>query len=73
MKNLHIPYYPQISGKNLAEIASTIIETGVSDMVEKVNWPEQYPGKPLTEFNILRSDSGLRHSATLLPKTWPQG
>ena len=28
-------------------------------MVEKVNWPEQYPYKPLTQFNLLRSDNSL--------------
>lgn len=59
MKNLQVPYSPNLSGKNLSEIASTIIEKGVSDMVEKVNWPEQFPYKPLTEFNILRSDNSL--------------
>ena len=59
MKSLQIPYAQDLSGKKLSEITSTIIEKGVSDMVEKVNWPEQYPYKPLTQFNLLRSDNSL--------------
>lgn len=59
MKKLQVPYYPQISGKNLAELATILVENGVSDMVEKVNWASQFPYKPLTEFNLLRSDESL--------------
>lgn len=59
MKKLHVPFYPQISGKDLSELTTLLVENGVSDMVEKVNWPKRFPYKPLTEFNILRSDTSL--------------
>jgi len=59
MKKLRVPYYGQISGKNLSDLSSIIAENSVSDMVEKVNWPKQFPYKPLTEFNLLRSDESL--------------
>ncbi len=59
MKNLKVPYYPGISGKTLSEVNAILIENGVSDMVEKVNWPAQFPYKPLTEFNLIRSDKSI--------------
>ncbi len=59
MKKLKVPFYPQISGKDLTKLSSIIVESGVSDMVEDVNWPGQFPYKPITEFNLLRSDSSF--------------
>ena len=59
MKKLQIPYYPQISGKELTDLSPLIIDAGASDMVEKVNWAQRFPYKPLTQFHILRSESSL--------------
>lgn len=59
MKNLVIPYYPQLSGKELSELSPLILDMGVSDMIEKVNWVHRFPYKPLTQFHILRSDESL--------------
>jgi hypothetical protein len=59
MKKLHVPFYPQISGKDIGDLTTVLVENSASDMVENVNWPKQFPYKPLTEFNILRSDTSL--------------
>jgi len=59
MKKLHVPFFPKISGKNLTETAAIVSENGESDMIENVNWPAQFPYKPLTEFTLLRSDESL--------------
>ncbi|MBV5342983.1 hypothetical protein JZU68_05035, partial [bacterium] len=54
MKKLHVPFYPQISGKDIGDLTTVLVENSASDMVENVNWPKQFPYKPL-----LRSDTSL--------------
>lgn len=55
MKRLKVPFIATITDMTLSDIAPQIVEEGVSDMVEKVNWPAAFPYKPLTQFNLLRS------------------
>jgi hypothetical protein len=55
MKRLKVPFIATIEDLNLTDIAPLIVDEGVSDMVEKVNWPAAFPYKPLTQFHLLRS------------------
>jgi len=59
MKNLKVPYYPEILDKTLPEVSAILIEKGVSDLVEKVNWKKQFPYKPITEFSLIRSEESI--------------
>lgn len=54
MKRLKVPFVTTVRDLNLSDAVSLVIEDGVSDMVEKVNWPSVFPYKPLTQFNLLR-------------------
>lgn len=54
MKRLKVPFIATVRDLNSSDAVSLIIEEGVSDMVEKVNWPSAFPYKPLTQFNLLR-------------------
>jgi hypothetical protein len=59
MKRLKVPFIATIHDMNLSEVVPLIVEEGVSDMVEKVNWPVAFPYKPLTQFNLLRSTNSF--------------
>ncbi|OIP85128.1 MAG: hypothetical protein AUK44_00430 [Porphyromonadaceae bacterium CG2_30_38_12] len=59
MQTLKIPFKPELESKTLAEIAANIDEFGVSEMIEQVNWIQQYPYKPLTTFTLARSKTSL--------------
>ena len=59
MKRLKVPFIATLRDVNLSEIAPSVVEDGISDMVEQVNWPATFPYKPLTQFNILRGAESL--------------
>jgi len=59
MKFLSIPYLDSLDNKDL-ELAGYIIDDfGKSDAIESVNWFHEYPYKPITLFNIARSNDAL--------------
>lgn len=59
MKRLKVPFITTTQDMELVTVASIITDKGIGDMVEKVNWPLQFPYKPLTQFNLLRSDKSF--------------
>lgn len=59
MKRIKVPYFSDLNVNRLSDMAILLSEIGASDMVEKVNWVKEFPYKPLTEFNILRTDKSL--------------
>jgi len=59
IKKIKVPYYPQLTGKNLTDVIPLLSENGARAMVEQVNWPRLFPYKPLTEISLLRSDESI--------------
>lgn len=55
MKQMHIPYLDNLDHISI-EKAGDILETsGNRAKIETLNWPESYPYRPITYFNIARS------------------
>ena len=59
IKSLSVPYVAGLSGGNLELVSELLIDSGASGFVEQVNWLREFPYKPITEFNVLRSDLSL--------------
>lgn len=59
MKKLFIPFRPQASQLSLDEVSVLLLEKGAASFVESVNWPKQFPYKPITEFYILHTAQSL--------------
>lgn len=45
---LHIPYNPTLDSLAMEDVANALEECGVRFSVESLNWPQQYPYRPLT-------------------------
>ena len=59
MKTIQIPFLEDLDNATTEE-ASTILEAaGRRVKLESVNWPEQYPYKPITYCNLARSSQSL--------------
>ncbi len=56
---LHLPYAPQLDSLNIAEIANALEECGTRFSVEHINWPEQYPYRPLTVVTAAHSGTHI--------------
>lgn len=59
MKRLNIPYIESLNDAKIEMAGETLEESGLRDTVEVLNWPEQYPYRPITYFYIARSATSL--------------
>ena len=59
MKSLTIKYLPELNVTNIESAAIILDEFGECDMIEVLNWPNEYPYKPITYFNIARSEKSI--------------
>lgn len=51
----HLPYAPQLDDLETAEVANCLEEVGTRFSVESLNWPEQFPYRPLTVVSAAHS------------------
>jgi hypothetical protein len=59
MKQLKIPFLPELDGKNLSE-AALLMETGACrESIDVLNWKENFPYKPIVIFDIARGEKEL--------------
>ncbi len=53
---LHIPFIPNLEEYNISEISTILEEKGERQMIQSINWADQYPYQPLTTFAIAHSE-----------------
>lgn len=51
----HLPYAPQLDGLSMAEVANSLEEVGTRLSVESLNWPGEFPYRPLTVVSAAHS------------------
>ena len=59
MKIINVPYASRLDGTSIEAAGDILEDEGTAGSIENVNWPEQYPYKPLTSFRIARSQTAL--------------
>lgn len=53
---LHVPFISDLDNYNISEIGSILEEKGERQMIQSINWADQYPYQPLTAFAIAHSE-----------------
>lgn len=53
---LHVPFISDLDNYNISEIGSILEEKGERQMIQSINWDDQYPYQPLTAFAIAHSE-----------------
>lgn len=56
---LHIPFNPALDGLELEEVANALEEGGARFSVESLNWPKEFPYRPLTVITAAHSKDCL--------------
>lgn len=56
---IHIPYNPTLDSLNLEAVANALEEGGARFSVESLNWPKQFPYRPLTVITAEHSNRYL--------------
>ena len=59
MKHIHIPYIEGLNNIDIESSGDLLEEAGQNDTIEILNWPNEYPYKPITFFIIGRSNSSI--------------
>lgn len=59
MKTIQIPYSEKLENVRLDEAAGFLEESGRRVKIESVNWPQQFPYKPITYCAVARSSHSL--------------
>jgi hypothetical protein len=59
MKRLSIPYIKALNDVDPEFSGNILDESGQSDTIEMLNWVKEYPYRPITIFNIGRSDDSI--------------
>lgn len=59
MKTIHAPYIEKLDHCDISEAAAILDSEGISDVVESVNWFNEFPYKPITFVNIARSQKSV--------------
>ena len=54
-KTLHIPYTPALDNLSLEEVANALEDGGARFSVESLNWPGEFPYRPLTVITAAHS------------------
>ena len=58
-KHLDIPYLPELDSMSLDEAVKYLDEKGERQVIDNLNWKDQYPYRPLTAFTIAHSDTQI--------------
>ncbi len=58
-KHLNIPYLPELDSMNLDEAVKYLDEKGERQVIDNLNWKDQFPYKPLTAFTIAHSGTKI--------------
>ncbi|MCH5328620.1 MAG: hypothetical protein J1E02_06335 [Coprobacter sp.] len=56
-KSVTVPFLPELDNIELEKISDVLEEKAVRQSIECVNWPDQFPYKPITAFSIARSSA----------------
>ena len=59
MKQIKSTYLPELGGLSLAKVDAALAAMPVTDKIEQINWPEQYPAAPQTTFTLAHTDHML--------------
>lgn len=59
MKHISIPYNEKFNDVELEQASELLEVYGKSDIVECLNWPKEYPYRPITLFYIARSNDAI--------------
>lgn len=59
MNTLQVPNAPELQGLTIEQVNALIDDLGVSLSIDKVNWKEQFPYKPLTRATLVRTEQML--------------
>lgn len=59
MKTLKVPFSERLLGTNIEQASVLLDECGARGSVDCANWLKQFPYKPITLFNVARSDERL--------------
>ena len=59
MKTLQIPFSEQLNSATIADAALILEKSGRRLVIESVNWPKQFPYKPITHCVVARSSHSL--------------
>lgn len=59
MKKIYIPYIDELNESSIQQAATLLDNNGNKSVIEVLNWPQQYPYRPITYFNIGRSSDAL--------------
>lgn len=55
MKKIFTPYIKSLDAADIETAADVLEENGTKSVIDTLNWPDQYPYKPITYFYIGRS------------------
>ncbi len=58
-KKIQVPYIAELSGKPLSQVSEILEEKGVRQAIDCVNWPEEFPYKPIAAFCVGRDSQYL--------------
>jgi len=56
LKTLNIPYNSSLDGLSLEEVANALEDCGARFSVESLNWPDEFPYRPLTVVTAAHSE-----------------
>ena len=59
MKTLKVPYLEALNNIDIQNAGDVLDENGQRDTVDVLNWATEYPYRPITYFNIARSNDGI--------------
>lgn len=59
MKKLKVPYLPALDVLDLSSVSFLLEKQATREYIDSVNWPENYPYKPIVAFDIARTDKNL--------------
>ncbi len=58
-KVIEVPFIAELSGKELPQVSKILEEKGVRQAIDCVNWPEEFPYKPIASFTVARDNQYL--------------
>ena len=59
MKKLYLPYIQSLNDADINKASEILEESGKMDVIETLNWAQEYPYRPITYFFIARSEDAL--------------
>lgn len=59
MKSIKVPFIPGLAEMSFGELLSVMETRAARDYVANVNWPSEYPYKPVAAFDVARSEEHL--------------